>query len=63
MVNKPNDGGSLSHKRLNCKYYIVFITKHRIKAILIMSCEHKEVEIIEAHKIVILVKVMIFLIF
>ncbi len=29
MASKPNDGSSLSHIILNCKYHIVFITNYR----------------------------------
>ena len=33
MAKKANDDISLSHTRMNCKYYIVFIPKYRIKEI------------------------------
>ena len=55
-----DDDLSLSHTRWNCKYHIVFIPKYRRKTIygklrsdigqiIRQLCEHKGVEIMEAH--------------
>lgn len=60
MVSKTSDDSSLSHRKWNCKYHIVFIPKYRRKAIygklradigqiLRQLCDYKNVEIIEAH--------------
>ena len=60
MVSKTSDDSSLSHTKWNCKYHIVFIPKYRRKVIygklradigqiLMLLCDYKNVEIIEAH--------------
>ena len=59
MRRKNDDESSLSHKRWNCQYHIVFTPKYRRKTIykklrrdigvyLRRLCDYKDVEIIEA---------------